>query len=869
MKRLMWLYTLLILVGCTEEAYLESTSSMTDEEIYAVIENENTDSRTYIDEQIRMRWTAEDCITLFRKTTYNRKYMFTGKTGANAGGFKQVSTDDDFWYGADVSYNYAAYPYSADMELDESGYFKLTMPTEQTYAENSFGLGANTMVAVSESGQLTFKNVCSYLRVRLYGENTSISSITLTSKGDEAIAGAANVTPVMGGNPTCEMTGTGKSIKLVCPNPVTISSDANSPTDFWIVVPPVTLSKGFTITVENNTGDTQSYEVAKSFTFGRNVYYNLAREVKIEKEDIIETDNTPYVTFTADAPQSFAMSQAVSTLEYSLNGGEWKELGTNTVIFGEDNGNLKLRGKNNYGTNGSTISFGNATPVSCSGDIRTLIDYENYLTINNSGNFKSLFSGCSYLLSAPELPATILTSRCYQYMFKDCTSLTTAPKLPATTLATDCYHGMFKGCTNLTSSPELPATVLEPQCYDSMFKGCTNLTTTPELPATTLALYCYNYMFSDCTNLKEASKLPAVTLADFCYTNMFYGCTSLKIAPELPATSISPSCYSGMFSGCTNLITPPKLPATSLAIECYGSMFKGCTNLTTSPELPATILVEECYLNMFQGCINLNSAPQLPATTLSKRCYESMFDGCTSLTSAPELHATTLATDCYYGMFAKCTSLSSAPKLPATILAENCYANMFNSCINLASAPELPATTLAENCYGIMFRNCINLKRAPKLPATTLAKSCYSGMFDGCINLIEASELPAITLAENCYIDMFYGCGNLTSAPELPAVTLTSGCYKRMFKGCANLIKAPKLTATTLATSCYEHIFYGCEKLNNITMLATNIVASKCLEKWVKNVSTTGTFIKSVSIKDIPSGDSGIPAGWTVVDYTE
>lgn len=248
MKRLMWLYTLLILVGCTEEAYLESTSSMTDEEIYAVIENENTDSRTYIDEQIRMRWTAEDCITLFRKTTYNRKYMFTGKTGANAGGFKQVSTDDDFWYGADVSYNYAAYPYSADMELDESGYFKLTMPAEQTYAENSFGLGANTMVAVSESGQLTFKNVCSYLRVRLYGENTSISSITLTSKGDEAIAGAAKVTPVMGGNPTCEMTGTGKSIKLVCPNPVTISSDANSPTDFWIVVPPVTLSKGFTIT---------------------------------------------------------------------------------------------------------------------------------------------------------------------------------------------------------------------------------------------------------------------------------------------------------------------------------------------------------------------------------------------------------------------------------------------------------------------------------------------------------------------------------------------------------------------------------------------------------------------------------------------
>ena len=36
-------------------------------------------------------------------------------------------------------------------------------------------------------------------------------------------------------------------------------------------------------------------------------------------------------------------------------------------------------------------------------------------------------------------------------MFSDCTSLTTAPELPATTLANFCYYNMFNNCTSLSS----------------------------------------------------------------------------------------------------------------------------------------------------------------------------------------------------------------------------------------------------------------------------------------------------------------------------------------------------------------------------------------------------------------------------------
>ena len=115
-----------------------------------------------------------------------------------------------------------------------------------------------------------------------------------------------------------------------------------------------------------------------------------------------------------------------------------------------------------------------------------------------------------------------------------------------------------------------------------------------------------------------------------------------------------------------------------------------------------------------------------------------------------------------------------------------------------------------------------------------------------------------------CFSCLFYGCSSLTTAPELPATTLVNGCYYRMFQGCSSLTTAPDLPATTLAESCYQRMFYGCKSLNSITMLATDISALGCLGGWVNSVSSTGTFTKASSMTSLPSGESGIPEGWTV-----
>ena len=209
-----------------------------------------------------------------------------------------------------------------------------------------------------------------------------------------------------------------------------------------------------------------------------------------------------YLTFSS--PKNF-------TLEVNNRTKNWD--GT-TILSGHNNDGeyvLYLRGTGNtkitgMGTNINWIITG--TDIKCIGNIENLLDYATVA----SGKHPTM------------------AKFCYSQMFSGCTSLTQAPELPATTLAKSCYFSMFSNCTALTQAPTLPATTLEANCYFSMFSNCTALTQAPALPATTLTEGCYGGMFSGCTALTQAPALPATTLENACYRSMFQGCTSLKLS---------------------------------------------------------------------------------------------------------------------------------------------------------------------------------------------------------------------------------------------------------------------------------------------------------------------------------------------------
>lgn len=438
-----------------------------------------------------------------------------------------------------------------------------------------------------------------------------------------------------------------------------------------------------------------------------------------------------YLTFTAEEDGSqFGIKNHRSNnpdLEYSLDGGStWTQLTEGeTVTLVHKGDKALLRGEN---PNGFCIieeevlkytEFQMQGLIKASGSVMSLIDgVGESVTIPSTQCFCNLFSGCSDLTQAPELPATTLETYCYQYMFSGCRKLTEAPKLPATTLADGCYYSMFSG---------------------------TGIVSTPQLPASTLCDRCYEGMFYNCYDLVSVTELPAVNLGKYCYAQMFFGCKKLVKVPTLPATSLPRHCYYGMFMRCSGLVNAPAIRATSMDYwSCY-EMFEDCESLVYAPSMSATVLGESCCCLMFANCVNLRKAPSLPATTLEDGCYRQMFSGCKNLEYAPSLPATIMEYECYEYMFRNCTNLASAPSLPATTLAANCYSGMFMNCTSLVEAPALPATSFVDKsnifssygAYEEMFSGCTSLTKAPTLPATSLYYSCYSKMFEKCEKLSE------------------------------------------------------------------------------------------------------------------------------------
>ena len=513
-------------------------------------------------------------------------------------------------------------------------------------------------------------------------------------------------------------------------------------------------------------------------------------------------------------------------------------------------------------------------------------DFATYNTVVSYA-FRSLFSGCTSLTKAPELPATTLADYCYRDMFNGCTSLTKAPELPATKLANNCYSSMFYGCQSLTKAPELPATTITYNCYGFMFSGCTSLTKAPELPATTLDYECYQYMFKDCTSLTKAPVLPATTLTGYCYFCMFSGCTSLTKAPVLPATTLTGYCYGFMFSGCKSLTEAPELPATTLTGYCYQAMFKGCTSLTKAPELPATTLANYCYAGMFYGCGSLNEVRcKIPSTIRTEDIPTYTGDG-SSATRYPWLEGVASTGTFYTNADAnwpsgasgiptgwtrvnerakddstkpltfKATQDGSTVKLKKSNAPTGSFQTSrdggntwsdytLDTAITLNTGDEVSFRAKEDRTSAPGYSNYFYFMMTGKIEAWHNVMSMlrtndfatyesvvgygFNSLFIGCTSLTKAPVLPATTLAYNCYYNMFYGCTSLTEAPVLPATTLYKYCYYYMFYGCTSLIKAPELPATTLATNCYGFMFSGCTSLTEAPELPVTTLANYCYQ---------------------------------------
>ncbi len=262
--------------------------------LYAQIEQEAA-TKTYMDASNNIRWSENDQIAGFMKSSLGLKYQIlpssVGKTWAS---FEKVSgSNGNINAGTEWDHNVVYYPYSDAVEAEKSGSnytLDVVLPSEQTYAPESFGEGSMAMVAVSEDNNITFRNILGGMKLQLKGTQI-VTSITLQGKNNEKLSGAATVTAYPDEiKPAITMASDAStSVTLNCGSGVQLNE--STATEFILALPPVLFSKGFTVTVTDSDSKTYTVETDKANTVLRSSL--LVMPTVVLKEDVVEEEENP------------------------------------------------------------------------------------------------------------------------------------------------------------------------------------------------------------------------------------------------------------------------------------------------------------------------------------------------------------------------------------------------------------------------------------------------------------------------------------------------------------------------------------------------------------------------------------------------
>ena len=270
------LASLYLAVSCNEEEQHDQTVST----ILATIEQSST--RTALDGPdadgvYKTIWSSDDAIAVFSGSNAASEFKLTSGANTNTAEFEGNAASDNM---------VAIYPYSI-VKGRTGSTISVTLPEVQEYVSGNIPQGAYPMAAVSDGAVLPFYNLCSVLRLRMFGELT-VKSITFTPN-DATVKTSGNAT-VNAGDKMLTMSGDAKStVRLNCANGVKLTRTS---TDFLMVVPAQKYTGGFTITISTDQGAVVK-AVKSDVTLSRSVLYPIkAFECKIEqsKDNIVFED---------------------------------------------------------------------------------------------------------------------------------------------------------------------------------------------------------------------------------------------------------------------------------------------------------------------------------------------------------------------------------------------------------------------------------------------------------------------------------------------------------------------------------------------------------------------------------------------------
>lgn len=892
MKRLT-VFTLIavsMLPACTNEALQEkaanqnySFTARTD----AGIKTRTCLGEVLSNETYPLLWEKGDRIIIASSGKPATSYYETQEQGCDVAEFRFISGLEGNEMPPENTALTALYP--ADAYKFTDGKHTINIPENQTYRKNNISSGTMPMIAGATSRELSFRNVCGILRLRLNTLEQDIRLSSIKVAADKGLAGPIATfegTDVTWNNPDSE---TGHGITLSCDG-IALSPE---PEDFYIVLPPGNYS-GFKIQLETESLDKKSYRMDEVLEIERSaittVNLDLAQFHGGSMEDVTDGDKHHALTelgYGLECEEKsiyvFKEGGSGSTLVKSYVGASYSDGQSSmkslpwTATFSTDDGatwdSTVPEMFTEFTTHGDGDIAGDLLQYSISPsnidrvclvklkqddsgkekDLR-IAQYTNVLVLTYD-TFKAderhnvCYSKDHALLSViyedgteefvPEKYDNIRVGHVFPEPGRHVVKLRLSNT--ATTLDNMFSIAYWAAGEYLTTADFSHTDLSGITNMESMFQNCKHLETcvfgevnTPELKnIKNMFKYCYELRSVDIASL-QTDKVTDMS-------SLFFNCSSLERLDLTGFMTNSVTDMSNMFYSCRKLETLDLSSFDTSNVTNMNSMFCSCNSLKDIDLTSFNTVKAKDMGGIFQICESLESLDLRNFNTSNTENMGGMFARCTKLESIDLSSFNTANCTQMASMFNDCKNLKNLDLRHFSTDKVGSMERMFNNCSSLTELDLSSFHTQAVKSMGYMFENCTSLAALDLTNFSAQSLEMARSMFDNCTSLknITLNDFNAPNLT-NAY-HMFYRC-------EAESISITNfSCADDanlygMFYGCSSMKTLILKNFDASKAGSLDYFLCGCRALEHLDL-------SEFYTDNVKNMSSM--FMNCSSLKHI------------------
>lgn len=779
--------------------------------------------------------------------------------------------------------------YPADAYKFTDGKHTINIPENQTYRKNNISSGTMPMIAGATSRELSFRNVCGILRLRLNTLEQDIRLSSIKVAADKGLAGPIATfegTDVTWNNPDSE---TGHGITLSCDG-VALSPE---PEDFYIVLPPGNYS-GFKIQLETEGPDKKTYRMDGVLEIERSaittVNLDLAQFHGGSMEDVTDGDKHHALTelgYGLECEEKsiyvFKEGGSGSTLVKSYVGASYSDGQSSmkslpwTATFSTDDGatwgSTVPEMFTEFTTHGDGDIAGDLLQYSISPsnidrvclvklkqddsgkekDLR-IAQYTNVLVLTYD-TFKAderhnvCYSKDHALLSViyedgteefvPEKYDNIRMSHVFQEPGRHVVKLRLSNT--ATTLDNMFSIAYWAAEEYLTTADFSHTDLSGITNMESMFQNCKHLETcvfgevnTPELKnIKNMFKYCYALRSVDIASL-QTDKVTDMS-------SLFFNCSSLERLDLTGFMTNSVTDMSNMFYSCRKLETLDLSSFDTSNVTNMNSMFCSCNSLKDIDLTSFNTVKAKDMGGIFQICESLESLDLRNFSTSNTENMGGMFARCTKLESIDLSSFNTANCTQMASMFNDCKNLKNLDLRHFSTDKVGSMERMFNNCSSLTELDLSSFHTQAVKSMGYMFENCTSLAALDLTNFSAQSLEMARSMFENCTSLksITLNDFNAPNLT-NAYM-MFYRC-------EAESISIANfscadnGNLYGMFQDCSSMKTLTLKNFDASKAGSLEYFLCGCRALEHLDL-------SEFYTDNVKNMSSM--FMNCSSLKHI------------------